>query len=358
MDKKEIEENEEVEAITSESEDLLIDNSSYEIISYGADYTVSVLYEKMKKQEIVIPSFQRNYVWNQKQASKLIESFLLGLPVPGIFLSKDSKTGLLLVVDGQQRLKTIEAYINEIFPITKDVFFLTGVKDKWEGKKYTDLDLVDKRRLDDSVLRATIIQQVDPKDNTSVYHIFERLNTGGTSLQSQEIRNCIYYGEFNDLLHELNKDKIWREMYNSPSPSKRMKDEELILRFFSIYYELDKYRKPMNEFLSDFMARNRHLKSIQRDELKALFINAIRDVKNKIGFRAFRPKRNLNMAAFDAILYVLAKYPNDLKPDLPAELEKLFNDLAFVKAITGGTTDEDTLQSRVKIAKRYFTNEK
>lgn len=347
-----------IEQIKSEEDDILIDNSNYEIISYGADYTLSVIFEKMKKQEIIIPSFQRKYVWSQKQASKLIESFLLGLPVPGIFLSKNVDTGELLVVDGQQRLKTIEAYINEKFPLTEDIFYLISVKDKWEGKKYTELDLVDKRRFDDSVLRATIIQQVNPKDSTSVYHIFERLNTGGTSLQSQEIRNCIYFGKFNNMLHDLNKNPIWRELYNSPNPNFRMKDEELILRFFALYYDLEKYTKPMNEFLSKFMLKNRNLTDEKKEEMKNIFIKTISIIKEKIGFYAFRPTRNLNMAAFDSVMYVFSKFQHSIKDDIQNNIKNLFQDVAYLKAITEGTTDFDTLNTRIKIAKRFLTNEK
>ncbi|MDP1695922.1 MAG: DUF262 domain-containing protein, partial [archaeon] len=99
-----------IEKIPSEEEDTYLDTSSYEIISYGADYTLSVLYEKLRNSEIITPDFQRKYVWKIKQASKLVESFLLGLPVPGIFLAIDKPTGNLLVVDGQQRLKTIQAF--------------------------------------------------------------------------------------------------------------------------------------------------------------------------------------------------------------------------------------------------------
>jgi hypothetical protein len=87
-------------------------------------------------------------------------------------------------------------------------------------------------RLNDSVLRAFIVKQMQPKDNASIYHIFERLNTGGTQLQGQEIRNCIYYGKFNDMIIRLNKNNAWRKIFGSPIPNKHKRDEELILRFF------------------------------------------------------------------------------------------------------------------------------
>ena len=133
--------------------------------------------------------------------------------MPEIFLDKEKSTNNFLVVDGQQRLKTIEAFKDGVFPLTGKPFILKNVKEKWLGKSYSDLDLIDKKKFNDSILRAKIIQQISPEDNNSVYHIFERLNTGGTPLQSQEIRNCIYYGNFNELLHRLNVLALWRKLY-------------------------------------------------------------------------------------------------------------------------------------------------
>lgn len=354
-----IEEEDEHEIIVSEEIDKSLDTSSYEIISYGADYTLSVLYEKLKKEEIITPEFQRKYVWKIKQASKLIESFLLGLPIPGIFLAVDKPTGNLLVVDGQQRLKTIQAFRDGKFPLNDEDFYLVDVNNKWIGKKYVDLDSIDRKRFDDSVLRATIIKQIDPQDNTSVYHIFERLNTGGTSLQNQEVRNCVYFGKFNSLLHELNQDKIWRALYNMPSPNKRMKDEELILRFLALYYNLDSYTKPMNEFLSKFMAIKRNISEEELTSIKKVFSDTVNFIYQKIGLTAFRPKRNINIAAFDSVMYTIAKYKDNLKEDLRDSVLNLFSDKAYLKAISEGTTDEDVIKMRMVIAKNYLVkNEK
>ncbi len=315
MDDQEMTNNEEdnLEKIDSEEDDkTLTENKTFEIISYGADYTLSVLYEKLKNSEIITPDFQRKYVWKEKQASKLVESFLLGLPVPGVFLAKDKESGNLLVVDGQQRLRTIQAFRDGKYPIKDEFFYLIDVQNQWQGKTYKDLEPVDRKRFDDSVLRATIIRQVDPKDNTSVYHIFERLNTGGTTLQNQEVRNCVYFGKFNNLLHELNKDKKWRALYNMPLPQKRMKDEELILRFLALFYDVEKYEKPMNTFLSNFMGKQRNPSDEELRAMKTVFLDTISHIVKEVGLPAFRPKRNLNIAAFDSVMYTVAKYKGAL----------------------------------------------
>ena len=348
-----------LEEIPSEETDRLkTENKTFEIISYGADYTLSVLYEKLSKKEIITPEFQRKFVWKPEQASKLIESFLLGLPVPGIFLAKekteDKESGNFLVVDGQQRLRTIQAFKDGKYPVSDEPFYLIDVQDQWEGKTYKDLEPVDRKRFDDSVLRATIIRQVDPKDNTSIYHIFERLNTGGTILQNQEVRNCVYYGKFNDLLHQLNKERNWRVLYNMSLPQKRMKDEELILRFLALFYDFKKYEKPMNSFLSDFMGENRNPTPQRIEEMKNIFLNAINYIQRNIGLEAFRPKRNLNIAAFDSIMYTIAKYNPNLKTNLVGQIKKLFENEDYRKSITEGTTDQPTIATRLRLAKEYL----
>ena len=357
MDEQEMTNNEEdnLEKIDSEENDkILTENKTFEIISYGADYTLSVLYEKLSNKEIIRPEFQRKYVWKEKQASKLVESFLLGLPVPGIFLAKDKDSGNLLVVDGQQRLITIQAFRNGKYPDKDEPFYLIDVQDQWQGKTYKDLEPVDRKRFDDSVLRATIIRQVDPKDNTSVYHIFERLNTGGTTLQNQEVRNCVYFGDFNNLLHELNKNKKWRDLYNMPLPQKRMKDEELILRFIALFYDFENYEKPMNTFLSNFMGKKRNPSAEELQVMKKVFLDTIAHIEKEVGLPAFRPKRNLNIAAFDSVMYTVAKYKGNLKSNLKKDISELFKDPDYIKSITEGTTDRESISKRFSTAKKYL----
>ena len=208
----------------------------YSITSYGADYPVDGLVKRINNNDIYVPSFQRGYVWKIKDASRLIESLLLGLPVPGIFLAKEPDTQKLLVIDGQQRLKTIQYFYNGIFEPSKNEFALEKINSRFIGLTYKTLSQEDRRRLDDSIIPATIVKQDEPTlDLSSIYHIFERLNTGGKNLQAQEVRACIYHGHFQELLKELNDNLTWRSMY-SQEPDERMRDQELILRFFALYF--------------------------------------------------------------------------------------------------------------------------
>ena len=113
-------------------------------------------------------------------------------------------------------------------------FVLEKVQERWLGKSYKTLDADDRRRLDDSIIHATIVRQEEPsEDQSSIYLIFERLNSGGTFLQPQEIRVALYHGEFVSLLSSLNNNPRWRILYGRKSP--RLKDIELILRFFALF---------------------------------------------------------------------------------------------------------------------------
>src|SRR5690606_13194540 len=128
--------------------------------------------------------------------SRFIESLLMGLPVPGVFLAREA-SNKLLVIDGQQRLKTLEYFCRGVFGSSGREFRLRGIKSRFENLTYDTLHEDDRRRLDDYTIHATIIQQDEPKqDDSSVYHIFERLNTGGMQLVPQEIRACVYHGSF------------------------------------------------------------------------------------------------------------------------------------------------------------------
>ena len=118
---------------------------------------------------------------------------------------------------------------------------------------------MDQRKLKQSVLRAWNIKQLSPVgDSTSAYHIFERLNTGGTPLTSQEIRNCVFMGAFSNQLKEANKNKDWRSILGKPNMSRHQKDVEVLLRVFALVGNVDSYEKPMKEFLNRAMQANQN----------------------------------------------------------------------------------------------------
>src|SRR5208337_1630886 len=181
--------------IEKDEKDETPDQADYKLSSYGIDFDVSGLVRRLNNDSIYLPDFQRNYVWSIKKGSKFIESLLLGLPVPGIFLYKEDEAQKMLIIDGFQRLETIKLFYQGIFG--KKKFELSDVVEEFDGKSYFDLSDELKRKIDDTLLHATIIKADNPKEKNfnAIYMIFERLNTGGVNLSPQEIRNCVSHGK-------------------------------------------------------------------------------------------------------------------------------------------------------------------
>lgn len=330
-------------------------NYRYSISSYGADYPVDSIVKRMNDEAIFVPPFQRQFVWNQQQASRFIESLLLGLPVPGIFLSKEESTGKLLIIDGQQRLTSLENFFIGSFRGKR--FRLIGVQEDLVGKTYQDLDMVDKNRLNDSIIHATIIKQTQPDDgDSSIYLVFERLNTSGSKLTAQEIRACIYYGDFNEALKELAKNSNWRNIFGRPNT--RMKEEELILRFFALFYSFDRYEKPLKIFLNSFMHSNRNLQKYSINQLSKLLYPTMAFIYQTLGEKAFRIGAGINAAVFDSVMVGTAKRLQkgaitDSNKYLE-EYKKLVSNDEFLQLIRGGTSDESNLQARIKMSIDVF----
>lgn len=353
-----------LEQIQSEVEDQESSPVSYEIVTYPADYTLEGLVNKYNKGAIEIRGFQRKFVWNIKQSSRLIESFLLGLPVPAIFLFTDPKTqNKQIVVDGQQRLMSIvyffEGFFGEEQKGSRTVFSLQGLNKKspFLEKTYSDLEKYDEsylNKLNDSVLRAFVIKQLTPPYDSSMYNIFERLNTGGTQLVGQEIRNCIYFGEFNNLLVRLNKLLKWRKIFGTNIEEKRQRDVELILRFFALYYAGKSYEKPMKDFLSIFM--NNH-KDDERKKLityENIFSETTKAIYNNLGERPFHIRRGINAAVFDCVYVTFARNLDNIPKDISRRYRRMVGREDFLKLVSAGTTDEDIVKGRINLAEKYL----
>jgi Protein of unknown function DUF262 len=341
----------------SEKEDAdVAQDLRYSITSYGADYPVDALVKRMEDKAILVPDFQRKFVWSRPQASRFIESLLLGLPVPGIFLAKEpAPSQKHLVVDGQQRLRSLQRFYSGEFE--EKVFTLTGVESQFEGRTYKTLADDDRLRLDDSILHATIIKQDNPADDdSSIYLIFHRLNTGGTLLHPQEIRSAVSHGAFNKLLEELNKNSSWRKIFGEDSA--RKKDQELILRFFALHFQQIPYKRPMKTVLDDFMASNRKFKLVPEAALREAFVPTITLFEEALGPTAFRPKGPLNAAVFDATMSGLASRlrtgPAPSPESVKAAYDALLASTAFVDAYMQATSNEDSVKSRIALATAAF----
>lgn len=331
----------------------------YEIATYPADFTLEVLQTKWAAGDLVIPRFQRKFVWSQAQASKLIESFLVGLPVPAIFLYTERASEKSLVVDGQQRLRTICYYLEGSFGEEQDgrrtVFRLKGLSEDspYADKTYAELERTDDaaaRRLRNSVLRAFVVRQLDPHDDTSVFHIFERLNTGGTLLHNQEVRNAVCTGSLNELLQDLNRDSRWRAILGKDAPDTRMRDIELILRFFAFRYSVDQYEKPMKDFLSRYMRAHAQDNDKQIERYRKEFTDVLDAVTEHLPERPFHIYAGFNSSAFDSVFRAFAFHLNGIPSDIGERYAQLSGSDAFEALVKGGTTDVEQIRGRIKLA--------
>ncbi|HYP56001.1 MAG TPA: DUF262 domain-containing protein [Solirubrobacterales bacterium] len=340
----------------------------YGITSYGADFPVDGLVKRMENRDIVVPTFdpdvgdeeigvvgfQRDFVWSKPQSDRFIESLLLGFPVPGIFLVQGSK-GVYLVLDGQQRLRTLQAFYVGL--LREKTYRLQHVQEDFRGLVYDELETDSRRRLDNSIIHATIVrQEVPSEDQSGIYKIFERLNTGGTLLQPQEIRVALFNGPLIRLLRDLNENEHWRAMCGNRS--RRLKDQELILRFFAFRARAKKYKAPMKEFLNDYTAWNLDLKRQSRRELRGIFEATTELIHERFGERAFRPARAVNAATVDSLMTVVAEGIESGSLRSPKALERayerLFKNADYRAAIERATAREENVELRLQKAREIL----
>ncbi|MCY4288076.1 MAG: DUF262 domain-containing protein [Aestuariivita sp.] len=338
--------------ILDDAEDEQSIQTSFSITSFGTDYPVEIIAPRIRSSDWYAPLFRRNFVWSLNQASRFIESLLLGLPVPGIFLFKEIKTGKHLIIDGQQRTKSLQLYLDEDRFANKK-FRLTNVSNPYNGKAFSELDLADQRRLKDSILHATIFRQKSPEgDNSSIYEVFERINTGGSKLPAQEIRACINHGPAVEFLEKMASKEVWRSVFGSSS--KWLKDQELILRFFAFIDREANYSNPMKKFLDEYMS-SLHTKNN--------FRNLERQFDETFGFfhesgiaKPFRPERALVAAVFDAVSVQTSRLisASTLPRDYVDRCRKLLTDTHFLNLCSSATADPERVRSRFATAKSFL----
>ncbi|HEY5286047.1 MAG TPA: DUF262 domain-containing protein [Solirubrobacteraceae bacterium] len=338
-------------------------------ISYfGSDFDVHGLVRRLGQDDIIVPAFdptfepdgeiqgfQRGFVWRRYQMDRFVESLLLGYPIPGIFLVQQPDRKLL-VLDGQQRLRTLQQFYAGAF-YNGEEFVLETVADAFKGLSYGGLAEEDRRALDNTFIHATIVKyDSDAGGERAVYQLFERLNTGGTNLYPQEIRVALYRGPLVDFVRDLNSDPNWRSLYGPTSG--RLKDQELILRFLAFYTESAQYERPLKGFLNDFLSRHRDLNGLDAPALQERFAETCAVVQGALGRAAFRIQTQVNAALVDSIMVGVARRLehgpiNDLD-SMRKAFSSLLEDSEFVSAIARATADEDRVARRISKATAAF----
>ena len=360
----------------------------YDITTSPRDLTPANIVDMIDSGIIEIPFFQRSYVWDIAKASKLIESIILWLPIPELFFySEGDENSTYKIIDGQQRLLSIYFFLNGRFPkkaaarvnIGKQInegaelkklmadnslfedFALKLNKDtdliisRYNNKKFAllDKDVQLKFRLR-RYLRTVVIRQNKPNDDSSMFEIFNRLNTGGQALTHQEVRASLYYCPFYKMITELNEDMLWREILNKPDNDLHGKDIELILRSMALLVDGDLYAPKMAIFLNKFSSKSRDFNDNEIVYLHQLFISflvACKNLKPKAFFRNNRFSKALFESVFTATC--LENYNNKTcltKTINPASFEELKNDAEFINSLQSGAVSRDGIDIRRKRA--------
>lgn len=334
----------------------------FDISVSPSDPTLELLSQKVQQKDIIVPFYQRKYVWKIEQASRLIESFLMGLPVPQVFLYVNDEDQLE-IIDGQQRIMSVKYFFEGYFgepdsQNRRQVFRLKGLAERSEynGKTFSELPPRDQRRLRNTSLRAIHIKQLKPSlRNDSVFHIFERLNTGGTQLKPQEIRNAVYRGKIVDELKALNNNSQWRSILGLNHPDKNHKDVEIILRLFALFEVSQSYEKPMLRYLNTQMDANREFNSPRAMKFKERFPKVVKLVHDSLT-RPFRPRSVINSAMLEGVMVALLEDPTISNDQLFANYTILADDAKFEQYLRGATTDTLTVRERIKRAKEVLGN--
>jgi Protein of unknown function DUF262 len=338
------------------NDDYNIDKNSiadlrYNLSYYGADYPVDALVRRMIEDEFIFPNFQRQYVWKVEEASKFIESLLLGLPVPSIFLAKDKYSRKLIVIDGQQRLRTLQFFFEGKFPDGK-AFKLKNVIPQINGFTFQELSSEDRLNLENTIIHCIIISENEHSD--SIFYLFERLNTTGTPLTNQEIRNAIYHGPFNDLLYEFSQNNLWKKLYHKDEI--RLEDQELILRFIALTFELENYSGSLNEFLNGFMLYNRSFDRVSKNDMERAFYQTFELIDNAIGENAFYHNKQFNRSLFETLcLTISLKHGDRIEPArLKLFYDELIKSTDFWELSKSSTTSRKSLHTRIEFANHLF----
>ena len=324
--------------INEEELETYSNDDLFNITSWGADLSFRELAMMYDEGELLKPELQRKYVWTKKEASRFIDSVLLGLPIPSIFLAKQDDERML-IIDGYQRIMTIYDFMKgNKFQGDDRIFSLFNsdiINQRWRGKQFSELSLEEQRKI-------------------------------------KSIRNCVYQGKFNSLLFELNKETSWRNMFGSEIEDQRMYDLELILRFFAISDLRNNPEKEQNsinllKYLNNYMGKYRNLEENQEHIFRDNFMNMINLIKDILGENAFK-RFDINKqsfvgritpAAFDAIssatLYAKEKgFQKDSTKDYTSNYKNLLQNEQFIDSTSNRTTKVENIRKRISIASQIL----
>ncbi|RJF73106.1 DUF262 domain-containing protein [Deinococcus cavernae] len=344
------------------------------------DYDLETLVKKIEKGSIKLdPDYQRRHRWGEEVSSRLIESLILNVPIPIIYISQDLSAdqddsegeARYTVIDGQQRLRSIRDFMTNKFPLS-GLETLSDIN----GLRYSQLPIFLTRRLEERTIRCL---RVDSSADTQLkFDIFERLNSGAVELSAQELRNATVRGDFNNLIKSLSKNKTFQLMLqidpknaDDNTKIKKMMDVELVLRFFALYREKfasETFPEGFGIYLTREMQRlteecNSEDLLIMKGEFEKT-VEAVHTILGDLAFAKYRKNgggkyaSKFNAAVYDAVMLSVYSSIDLNKPHLSEKKKEdflaLFNDETFSSAISGSVNDKSKIVARIRAVEKVF----
>ena len=356
----------EIESLTEDDVDLDVDAGQRKIIWQAKDFSIREFLTMKNDGELVLqPLYQRNFVATDLIASKLIESILLDVPIPVVYLAEE-QDGSYSVIDGQQRLTSFLSFLEGKFPDTRP-FKLSGIKvlPELNRKLFTELDNELQKKIRSTTIHSIIIKKESNPDIK--FEIFERLNTGSTKLNEDEIRNTVFRGSYIELLSELSENPVFHGLVKKDNFKKRMIYRGMILRFFALSEKsYINYKSSMKQFSNKELRENKDLSPNKVKEYKARFehcLDLVKVVFGDMAFRRYMPgndgesgkwgETQINMALYDIQMVGFVNYSkNDVlaKADLIREglLDLMITNQQFKEQLIWQTSDTDVLKKRFR----------
>jgi hypothetical protein len=327
---------------------------AYENIEIGEfPFSVFEYLRQLAKDKITIqPDFQRNQVWTNKQKSKFIESIILNFPLPPIYLN-ETRDSTFIVIDGLQRSTALKEFY-------KDEFAINGIEalPMYNGRRYSTLPEIIKSKFEDKKLTVFILKPSTPM--VVIYDLFNRINTGGTQLNKQEVRNCIFIGKSTQLLRELSEQDYFKKAISSGVSPKRMKDREVILRYLSFRwfdYQSD-YKGDMSDFIEKVMKTinqkdDSFILDMKEDFQRVMNMSYLIWGVNNFRIATEFSRGTINIAILETVCnYLSSKSDIFLKQNIEVLRRNyliLISNKIYLEAVTNSTSNKIKVFERFKI---------
>lgn len=355
--------NPELERLEQEEsfKDDLAELPPFDIVAYNELRSCADLLRMHENGQLEIqPDFQRDVVWQKPAQTRFIDSLIKQLPIPSMCISLDYKTDRRLVIDGLQRMTSIIKFLsNEQWRLSD----LDDIDERISGKtvetiksKSRDIyERVQNLTIPITVLRCDYSKQ---SHNDYLFTIFHRLNTGGNKLNNQEIRNCIYNGSLNTLLKDLAWSKRWTEMHDlKETGTYRFANEEILLRFFALYDDLDNYHGKLAKFLNDYMYRHRHADQGFISAKQLLFDRTTKIIHEKIFDSKILPQ--MSKATLEGLMVGVSKNLDNLERKSDITVRALYEEFKVLpefgfENLKEGLSSKDKVKSRLSSSIKLF----